>query len=127
VLIEVLNGTPKGAKLLAAVRSGAARPHMSLVNIAEAAYILCRKVGHAAARTRIDALLASGYVAVEDDLSIHLAAAEIKCERSISLADCYTMAVARTIGSGALFASPEKELVDETRRKPFDQPVHFLE
>jgi predicted nucleic acid-binding protein len=97
-----------------------------MVNIAETAYILCRKVGREAARAKVDALISSGYVAIEDDLAIHLAAAEIKCERSISLADCYTFAVADAIRSGALFANREKELVEESRRKPFGAPTLFL-
>ena len=49
----MLEGTPKGDELLAKVRAKNILPHVSMVNIAETAYILCRKVGHEAARAKI--------------------------------------------------------------------------
>jgi hypothetical protein len=91
-------------------------PHTSLVNIAETEYVLCRKVGHASASRRIDALLASGYLAIEDDVSVHRAAA-----------DCYTLAVAEATSSTPLFAHREQELVKEMGRRPFPTPPFFLD
>jgi hypothetical protein len=69
------------------------------VNIAETEYVLCRKVGHSSARMRVDALIGSGYLAIEDDVSIQRAASEVKCSRALSLADCYTLAVAEATSS----------------------------
>jgi hypothetical protein len=126
-LIEIMEATPRGAQLLDAIRTAKVTPHTSLVNIAETEYVLCRKVGHASASRRIDALLASGYLAIEDDVSIHRAAAGVKCSRSIALADCYTLAVAEATSSAPLFAHREQELVKEMGRRPFPTPPFFLD
>lgn len=125
--MELIEGTPKGASLVDPIRTLKMVPHVSPVNLAEAGYIVCRKLGRAAARASIDFLLGSGYLVVEDDLSVHMAASEIKCARSLSLGDCYTFAVARLTGSPALFATHEKELVEEMRKRPFEERILFLD
>jgi len=126
-LIEILEATSRGAQLLDAIRMATVTPHASLVNIAETEYVLCRKVGHASASRRIDALLASGYLAIEDDPSVHRAAAAVKCARAISLADCYTLAVADATSSTPVFAHREEELLKEIGRRPFPVAPFFLD
>ncbi len=126
-LIEMLEATAKGAKLLDAVRRTSVIPHTSLVNIAETEYVLCRKVGHASAAKRIDALIGSRYISIEDDIAIHRAASEIKCSRALSLADCYTLAVAEATSSTPVFANEERELTKEMQKKPFARQPVFLE
>ena len=51
----------------------------------------------------------------------------LKCERALSLADCFCLALARKLECNAIFAKREAELVKETRKKPFDTEVLFLE
>ena len=126
-LVEILEATPRGVQLLNAVRRNAVTPHASLVNVAETEYVLCRKVGHAVASRRIDALLSSGYLAIEDDVAIHRAASAVKCSRAISLADCYTLAVAEATSSIPVFAHREEELLKEMARKPFTTTPVFLD
>jgi hypothetical protein len=102
-------------------------PHASIVSIIESEYVMCRKVGHESASRNIDKLLDSGYLGVEDDVSIHRAASELKCSRALSLADCYTLAVAAAIFSTPVFARREPELVKEMERKPLPIQPAFLE
>ena len=126
VLVEILEATPRAKDLLDAIAVGTLIPHVSLINIAEAEYIVCRKVGHKEARRRVESMVASGYYAIVDDPSLHGAAAEIKCERSISFVDCYTFAVAELTASVPLFASEEAEIVREMKRAPFKTSPSFL-
>ena len=126
-LIELLEGTPRGLKLLDSIRTASLIPHVSLVNIAETEYIICRKEGHASAEKRIDAIIGSGFLKVEDDASIHRIASGIKCARALALADCYTLAVAEATSSTPLFAMKERELLKEMEREPFPTQPVFLE
>jgi uncharacterized protein with PIN domain len=126
VLIELLEGTTAGAAILEAVTARSSIPHTSWVNIMESEYILCRKIGHENARKSVKALLDSGYFKIEENPAIHEIAARIKCERSISVVDCYTFAVAELTSSVPLFASEEAEIVREMKRKPFKVSPSFL-
>jgi uncharacterized protein with PIN domain len=124
VIIAILEGTDQGMAVLEAVTSLRLTPHTSWVNIMETEYIICRKVGHELARKSVKAFLESSYVAVEEDPVIHHMAAMTKCERSISIADCYTFAVAELTSSTPLFASKEDDIAGEMKKKPFEiQPV----
>ena len=100
--------------------------HASWVNIMETEYIVCRKVGHDEARRSVMALLESGYLTIDDNLLVHQTAASIKCQRSISVVDCYTFAVAEVTSSVPLFASEEAEIVREMKKRPFVLQPLFL-
>jgi predicted nucleic acid-binding protein len=126
VLVEILEATLRAKSLLDAIERGTLTPHVSLINIAEAEYVVCRKVGHSEARRRVESLIASGYYAIEDSPALHEAAAELKCERAISFVDCYTFAVAELTSSVPMFASEEAEIVREMKRKPFKLSPSFL-
>jgi len=126
VLVEILEATSRASGLLDAIALGTLIPHVSPINIAEAEYVVCRKVGHKEARRRVESMIASGYYAIEDSPSLHEAAAELKCERAISFVDCYTFAVAELTSSVPLFASEEAEIVREMKRKPFKASPSFL-
>jgi predicted nucleic acid-binding protein len=126
VLIAMVDGSDLGVKLTNALVAGEITVHTSLVNIAEAEYVLCRRVGEDIAKSSINDLLASRYVIVEDDPSIHRAASGIKCDRSISLVDCYTFAVAEATSSRAVFLFKESDLLKEIERKPFGTDPIFL-
>lgn len=126
VLVEILDGSEIGSKLTKALLNEEIIAHASFVNMAEAEYILCRKIGHDDARNAVEGLLNSGYVAVEEDPAIHALASRLKCERSISLADCYTFAVAMVTLSRPVFLSKEEELLKEMKKKPFETDPIFL-
>ncbi|MBI3116317.1 MAG: PIN domain-containing protein [Thaumarchaeota archaeon] len=127
VLVEILDGSEIGSKLTKALLNEEIIAHASFVNMTEAEYILCRKIGHDDARNAVEGLLDSGYVAIEEDPTIHTLASAMKCGRSISLADCYTFAVAQITAAKAVFAFKESELLREMGRKPFTSQIVFLE
>nr|MDO8045391.1 PIN domain-containing protein [Candidatus Baldrarchaeota archaeon] len=93
--------------------------------ISETFYIICRKLGVKKAENKINNLLESGFI---DVISISpIEAGKIKCVRSISLADCYIIALAKILNATSVFAIKEKELEREIKRMPFKVPVIFLE
>jgi predicted nucleic acid-binding protein len=126
VLVEMLDGSETGRMVSARLEEGKVSAYTSYVNIAEAGYILCRKIGHERALTAVKALLDSRVVEVEEDTEIHILAARLKCERAISLADCYTFAVSELTENRPLFLAREKELELEMQRKPFRHEPIFL-
>jgi predicted nucleic acid-binding protein len=97
------------------------------VNLAEAEYVLCRKLGPETAKSKLNNLRNSNYVATVDTEQASRIAAQIKRSRNIALADCYTLATAKVTESNALFAFRETELEREMKRQPFDVEVIFLE
>lgn len=126
LLVEMLGGTQLGLELMNALVEEKIVAHASPINIAEAEYIVCRKIGHANARKRVEALLTSAYISIEEDPSIHGIASRIKCGRAISLVDCYTFAVAEATSSVPLFVFKEQELSMEIGRVPFETEPVFL-
>ena len=70
---------------------------------------------------------ASNYFVVADTEQVSRIAAQIKCERKLSLADCYSLATSKATTSKVLFAFREKELVDEIKRDAGEIEVIFLE
>lgn len=71
-------------------------------------------------------LLSRALEVVEEEQVLHQAA-RIKCERSIALGDCHTIALAQNLKATAVFAHQEEELVKEMKRKPFPVKLVFLE
>ena len=57
---------------------------------------------------------------------IQMIAGKYKCERAISLSDCFTMGVSKSIGYPALFKE-EEEIRKEINKKAFDVELFFLE
>jgi len=123
VLIEMAYATELGEKAKKLIEERLA--YTTELAIAETYYILCRKIGPNNAREKIENLLDSGYLSVLhiDPLSL----GRIKCERAISLADSYVIALARKIKGVALFARKEKELAEETKKRGFEVDILFLE
>ncbi|MBO3753316.1 MAG: PIN domain-containing protein [Candidatus Brockarchaeota archaeon] len=108
-----------------AIKSETVYGNISELCVAEVGYVFCRKLGGREARVRIKNLLDSGYFFVHDDSELIEHAAEYKCKRSLSLADCFTLALAKKIDVPALFA--EAELIREISSEPFDVEILFLE
>jgi len=78
------------------------------LSVVEMTYALCRRAGPAVALRKRDLLLRSGIVEVVPISELADEAALVKCERAISLADCFTIALARVYGCPALFAKRER-------------------
>ena len=95
--------------------------------IAELRYILCRDIGKEKAKTRVEKLLASGYLLVEDLSELIETAADYKCKRAISLPDCFTLSLGKKRSMPILFAERERELTAEMERRPFNLEILFLE
>ena len=127
VLIEMLAASSLGRYVMDGLLTYSAEVYTSEVNLAEAEYVLCRKLGSAGSKSKVDNLRKSNYVNVADTEQVSRLAAQIKCERSLSLADCYSIAVAKANASKALFAFRERELTREIGRNPAGIPVVFLE
>jgi predicted nucleic acid-binding protein len=127
VLIEMLLGTADGRLMSSSLLSNSIAAYTCHYNLSEAEYILCRMLGRAHARSKVENLVRSNYVALTDAAKLYAEAAEIKCERALALSDCYTIANAKVTNSAALFAFLEEELKREMARKPFDVKIKFME
>ncbi|MGB9727725.1 MAG: PIN domain-containing protein, partial [Nitrososphaeria archaeon] len=126
-LLELVYGTEKGVKLKDAIKSEKIYCNISELTFTELKYVLCRKIGEDSARDRVKNLIASGYIILHEDTKLVDYAAAYKCERRISIADCFTLALAKKIGAPAIFAKKEEELIEEMAKKPFDVKIIFLE
>lgn len=127
VLVELVSGMPLGILFKDLLKNGVVEAFVSEMAIAELRYIICRKHGWAVSMERVDDLLKSGYLHVEETSFLIEDAARLKCERALSLADCFCLALARRFACKALFAKKEDDLLKEMRKKPFDIEILFLE
>ncbi|HXQ93212.1 MAG TPA: PIN domain-containing protein [Nitrososphaerales archaeon] len=110
---------------LLAPRSGS--NYCSRQTISELFYMLCRRKGDEFASEAIDTLLKSGYLSVISSDEIDIQAGRYKCARTISLVDCYVLAVAKIQNVPAVFAKREEDVKKEIERKPLDVKLLFLE
>ena len=84
--------------------------------IAELYYIICRQKGNLIAQECVKALLEFASVVPSTDL--RLIAGKIKCERRLSLADCFSCSIAQVLNIPVFFKK-ENELEEEIRKRPF--------
>lgn len=126
-MIELAFGSRKASELRDAIVGDRVALLTHELAVVELRYILCRKLGEEAARVHVEKLLGSGYIVVEDISGLMESAATIKCERSLALPDCFTLALAKRMGVNALFASKEAEIIREMDRTPFTVEIAFLE
>ena len=89
-------------------------------------YVLCRRAGWEVAEGKRRLLEESGLIAVIPTSLIVGEASRMKCQRAISLADCFTIAIAKLYGCAALFAKRERGLDAEAARRAFKVPLEFL-
>jgi predicted nucleic acid-binding protein len=127
VLVEAVLGSSLGLQLVEALKGNRILAYVTEVGVAELRYIVCRKLGTAESKERVDKLLGSGYVQVEDASFLVEAAARLKCERAVSLADCFCLALAQYYRCSALFSRRAAELVKEMQKRTFDVEIVFLE
>jgi len=95
--------------------------------LSELYYVLCRREGVEFARNATNTFLKGQFASVVASDELDLAAGRFKCERAISLADCYVLGLAKLENATALFGRKESELEKEMKKKAFEVPVHFLE
>ena len=126
-LIELIYCDILGQKLKKALETDMVEAYTTELAITELRYVLCRKLGWQQSKERVNKLLASGYFTVEDTSQLINEAAKIKCQRAISLPDCFILALAHKIDGNALFARQEQELADEMGKKSFGITLLFLE
>lgn len=126
-LIELIYCDKPGQKLKDTLKSDLVDAWTTELAVAELKYVLCRKLGWHESSERVSKLLASGYIKIEDTSALINEASKTKCERAISLPDCFTLSLAQKISGSALFARKEKDLVGEMRRKSFGVNILFLE
>ncbi|BCU71268.1 type II toxin-antitoxin system VapC family toxin [Stygiolobus caldivivus] len=85
--------------------------YVSVVNLAEVYYVLCRRLGRKKAEKIFKGLINSGYFEIFGvKPKILKYASECKCKYSISLADCFAIGTAKFLNTKALFRR-EKELI----------------
>ena len=126
-LIELIYCDAPGQKLKESLKKDHVEGWTTELAVAELRYILCRKIGWAESNGRVNKLLSSGYIKVEDTLKLISEASKLKCGRAISLPDCFTLSLAAEIEGTALFARKEQDLTAEMQRAPFEVPILFLE
>jgi predicted nucleic acid-binding protein len=95
--------------------------------VSELFYILCRRRGDSFATEAVESFLRTNYVSILSSDDIDIEAGRYKCSRTISLADCYVLAVAKVQNASAVFAKKEDDISREVRRQPFDVKMFFLE
>lgn len=127
-IIELLYSTPVGKEVLNKIENAALKPFATEVGLAEARYIICRKLGETESMSRIKDLRESNFISIEPITPVLSdLAAEYKCKRTLSLADSFTLALGKSKEIPALFARREKELEKEMKTEAFDLPIVFLE
>jgi predicted nucleic acid-binding protein len=95
--------------------------------VSELFYILCRRRGNTFASEAVENFLRTNYVSILSSDEIDIEAGRYKCSRTISLADCYVLAIAKVQNASAVFAQKEAEIAKELYRRPFDVKLLFLE
>jgi predicted nucleic acid-binding protein len=126
-LIELVYSDTLGQKLKQALENDLVEAWTTELALTELRYILCRKIGWSESNRRVNKLIESGYLKVEETQKIMNDAAKLKCCRAISLPDCFIIALAKKIDGNALFARKEQELITELQKNPFDVKMLFLD
>ncbi len=125
ILVDLL-GESHGALARTVLGDPLKRLYFPHTVIAEAYYILCRRRGHEYAEHAVFTFLEGMFAEVVSSEELDQAAGRYKCERSISLADCYVIAAAKLRNASALFAEPETDLAREIKSHNFDVDILFL-
>ncbi len=127
VLIAYFLGEPEGRIVKEKILFDGREVHSSHLTLAETFYVLCRTKNHEFAMKAMETLAKTRYLKIHESTALDYAAASYKCERKLSLADCYVLALARETHAPATFAKRETDLTSESRRRPFDVELVFLE
>ncbi len=127
VLIAYFLGEPTGELAKQEILGPRRATSCSHLALSETFYILCRARNDKLAQEALETLEKTGYVKFHESTQLDYAAGMQKCARNISLADCYVLALAKSINGAAVFARHEKDVSAELKENPPDVPVIFLE
>ncbi len=126
IIIELLLSDAKSS-LFQSISKQEIIPFTTILAITETEYILCRKLGKEIAFDKVQNLIGSNYFEIVNLDELHEEASLLKCNRSISLPDCFIIALAKEKHAPAFFAFKEEELTTQIKIKPFDIQIFFLE
>lgn len=126
VLLAYLLGEELSELVGQLLEKGGRRLYIPHTAITETYYIACRQLGSDTADRIVTSFLDGLAVETVSSEELDLVAGRCKCERSISLADCYVIAAAKLRDAAALFAEPESELTKEMKSHSFDVDIMFL-
>jgi len=124
VWIEYFSETTLGKKFKEKILEEDISLFISEPVVSELYYVICRQNGNEEAKKDIEAVLE--VVEVIEGRDIQILAGKYKCERAISLSDCFTISVSKNLSLPALFKK-EKEIDYEINKKVFDIEILFLE
>lgn len=127
VLIDLLMLTSRGLFIRQLLLDNKIDARATELAIIETEFILGRKIGWENAIKKVQKLLDSNFVVIERNHQLAKFAALYKCNRSISLPDCMTLALAKSLATIALFSTKENEIKEEMVKEPFDVPMIFIE
>ncbi|MBC7342040.1 MAG: type II toxin-antitoxin system VapC family toxin [Clostridia bacterium] len=105
-------GAEEVEKLLSEATSGETALFLSAVNLGEMAYITQRKAGTEKRDLLLAAIEALPIQVVSADRTLALQAAEFKAGYPIAFADCFALALARTVGATVVTGDPEFKKVE---------------
>lgn len=126
-LLELMEPSSIGTKLKSSIKDGSITVNVAEVSLAELYYVMCRRLGHEKAHSKYEDLRQSNYLSVAESSILTPLAGEYKCERSISLADCFSLALGKHLKIPVLFRNREQELLTESKKRSFDLKLLFLE
>ncbi len=98
----------------------------SNVALTELLYIICRKFGWNVAVEKRQYLLESKMINFVETPELIEEAAKLKCNQAIAMADCFTLAIAKSYSCKAIFFFFLWELEREMKKAPFDVAFEFL-
>jgi predicted nucleic acid-binding protein len=126
VLIALAIGEKSSNAIKEEISEGRVDALASNIALMELLYIICRKFGWNIAVEKKQYLLESKMISFIETRELIEAAAKLKCNRAIAMADCFTLAIAISYSCKAIFARKELELEKEMKKTPFDVAIEFL-
>jgi len=126
VLIALAVDDPAARRLKEEILGEETLAFCSELAVVEMEYVLCRRLGWAIAEEKRRYLLESKVVDVIETGALMNEAAKVKCERALSLPDCFTLALAKIFDGKAFFVKKEEEMEKEIKRRSLDVEIEFL-
>lgn len=126
VLIALATGDEISNSIKDRMRRNEVRAITHELALTEMTYMLCRNLGWDKAAAKLEYLINSGFISIDETSELIKDAAMLKCERSLALPDCFTLALAKRHRCKALFVKMEEELRKELSRKSIGVDVSFL-
>ncbi|MEM3070732.1 MAG: PIN domain-containing protein [Candidatus Bathyarchaeia archaeon] len=126
VLIALAIDDPAARKLKDEILRERVLAFCSEIALVEMEYVLCRKLRSKIAEEKRRYLLESNMINIIETNVLMNEVAKLKCERALSLPDCFTLSLAKIFNCEALFVKREKEIEEEVKRKSFNIEIEFL-